>query len=39
MVIGMLLIVVETAFEPFIPMLMADLIDVGVANRYISTCV
>ena len=36
MVIGMLLIVVETAFELFIPMLMADLIDVGVANRDIS---
>ena len=29
MVIGMLLIVVETAFELFIPLLMADLIDVG----------
>ena len=36
MVIGMLLVVVETAFELFIPMLMADLIDVGVANRDIS---
>ena len=36
MVIGMLLIVVETAFELFIPMLMADLINVGVANRDIS---
>ena len=33
MVIGMLLIVVETAFEMFIPILMADLIDVGVANH------
>ena len=33
MVIGALLIVVETAFELFIPLLMADLIDVGVANH------
>ena len=36
MVIGALLVVIETAFELFIPMLMADLIDVGVANRDIS---
>lgn len=36
MVIGMLLIVVETAFEMFIPILMADLIDVGVANHDIA---
>lgn len=36
MVIGMLLIVVETAFEMFIPILMADLIDVGVANHDIT---
>ena len=33
MVIGALLIVVETAFELFIPLLMADLIDVGVASH------
>ena len=33
MVIGALLIVVETAFELFIPLLMADLIDVGVTNH------
>lgn len=33
MVIGALLIVVETGFELVIPLLMADLIDIGVANR------
>ena len=29
MVIGALLVVIETAFELFIPLLMTDLIDVG----------
>ena len=33
MVIGGLLVLVETCFELLIPVLMADLIDVGVANR------
>lgn len=33
MVIGALLVVIETAFELFIPLLMADLIDVGVKNH------
>ena len=33
MVIGALLVLVETCFELVIPVLMADLIDVGVANR------
>ncbi len=33
MVIGALLVLVETCFELLIPVLMADLIDVGVANR------
>ena len=33
MLIGALLIVVETGFELVIPLLMADLIDIGVANR------
>ena len=33
MMIGALLIIVETGFELVIPLLMADLIDVGVANR------
>ena len=32
-VLGMLLVVVESAFEMVIPILMADIIDVGVANR------
>ena len=32
MLIGALLIFVETCFELFIPVLIADLIDVGVAN-------
>ena len=36
LVIGALLVVVETCFELFIPVLMADLIDVGVANEDIS---
>ena len=33
MVIGALLVAIETGFELFIPLLMADLIDVGVAGR------
>lgn len=33
MAIGALLVIIETAFELVIPILMADLIDVGVANR------
>ena len=33
MVIGALLVVIETAFELFIPLLMADLIDVGLKNH------
>lgn len=33
MLIGGFLIIVETCFELFIPLLMADLIDVGVTNR------
>ena len=33
MIIGSLLVLVETAFELVIPVLMADLIDVGVENR------
>lgn len=33
MLIGSLLVLVETAFELVIPVLMADLIDVGVENR------
>ena len=32
-IIGALLVVIETAFELFIPLLMADLIDVGVKNH------
>lgn len=36
MVIGILLILVETCFELFIPILIADLIDVGVVNHDIS---
>ena len=32
-VLGMLLVVIESAFEMVIPILMADIIDVGVANR------
>ena len=32
MLIGALLIFVETCFELFIPVLIADLIDVGVSN-------
>ncbi len=32
-VLGMLLVVVESAFEMVIPILMADIIDVGVAHR------
>ena len=33
MVIGAALVLAETCFELLIPVLMADLIDVGVANR------
>ena len=33
MVLGALLVLVESAFELFIPVLMSDIIDVGVANR------
>ena len=33
MILGGLLVLVETAFELFIPVLMADIIDVGVAQR------
>ena len=33
MVIGALLVVAETGFELFIPVLMADLIDVGIVHR------
>ena len=33
LIIGMLLVVVETSFELVIPVLMSQLIDVGVANR------
>ena len=33
MVIGALLVLVETGFELVIPVLIADLIDVGVVNR------
>ena len=33
MVIGALLVLVETCFELVIPVLIADLIDVGVVNR------
>lgn len=36
MVIGAFLVLVETCFELFIPVLIADLIDVGVANRDVS---
>lgn len=36
LVIGALLVVIETCFELVIPVLMADLIDVGVANQDIS---
>lgn len=38
MVIGALLVVIETAFELFIPLLMADLIDVGVKNHDVPYC-
>ena len=33
LVIGALLVLVESAFEMVIPVIMADIIDVGVANR------
>lgn len=33
LILGMVLVLVETFFELVIPVLMADLIDVGVANR------
>lgn len=33
MLLGMLLVMIETGFELVIPMMIADLIDVGVANR------
>ncbi len=33
MVVGALLVLIETGFELVIPLLMADLIDIGVANR------
>ena len=33
MALGALLVLVESAFELFIPVLMSDIIDVGVANR------
>ena len=36
MIIGALLIIAETCFELFIPMLMADLIDIGAVNHDIS---
>ena len=36
LVIGALLVVIETCFELVIPVLMADLIDVGVANQDVS---
>ena len=36
MAIGAFLVLVETCFELFIPVLIADLIDVGVANRDVS---
>lgn len=36
MVIGALLVMIETVFEMFIPILMADLIDVGVKNHDIA---
>ena len=32
-ILGMLLVVIESAFEMVIPILMADIIDVGVATR------
>lgn len=32
LILGMVLVLVETFFELVIPVLMADLIDVGVAN-------
>ena len=33
MLLGMLLVMIETGFELVIPVMIADLIDVGVANR------
>ena len=33
LVLGLLLVLIETAFELFIPVLMADIIDVGVVRR------
>ena len=33
MILGAVLVMVETCFELFIPVLIADLIDVGVTNR------
>ena len=33
MIIGAVLVLVETCFELFIPILMADIIDVGVTNH------
>ena len=38
LLIGALLVVVETCFELVIPVLMADLIDVGVANQDTTMC-
>ena len=33
MILGALLLIIETGFELVIPVLMADIIDVGVANH------
>ena len=36
MILGALLVLIETCFELFIPIMIADLIDVGVANHDLS---
>ena len=36
MILGALLVLIETCFELFIPIMIADLIDVGVANYDLS---
>ena len=36
MVLGAVLVLIETCFELFIPIMIADLIDVGVANHDLS---
>ncbi len=38
MVLGAVLVLIETCFELFIPIMIADLIDVGVANHDLFLC-